>query len=34
LLQLAERLGVSAAGEMVAFSRGPWALLTNGYDAR
>lgn len=31
-LRLAERLGFSAVGEMVAFSRGPWAFLTNGYD--
>ena len=31
-LRLAERLGFSPVGETVAFSRGPWAFLTNGYD--
>jgi len=31
-LRLAERLGFTAVGEIVAFARGPWAFLTNGYD--
>jgi GNAT superfamily N-acetyltransferase len=30
-LRLAERLGFTAVGEIVAFARGPWAFLTNGY---
>jgi GNAT superfamily N-acetyltransferase len=31
-LRLAGRLGFTPVDEMVAFSRGPWAFLTNGYQ--
>ena len=31
-LRLAERLGFTPIDELYAFSRGPWAFLTNGYN--